>query len=222
MMAHSNTSVSHPDVDFHLEGARVGYGARARRAQAPRRRRITGACEAMALASALIVGGSVQALAQDPPDPAANRVWAGCVLDDTSPTGTVANLKADLEKGGIPVGEVSFVVVYTLANDNDGQDRGDGSFTGPVICTNSAEVVITAEDEDGDPLTERTDIPTQTHTGAATTDTVNLLSAEEFLILQYSLNFAPVGQIEKRVCHTTDANVDCFRIFPKPPPPPEP
>jgi hypothetical protein len=175
-----------------------------------------GACEAMALASALVVFSSAQALAQaDPPGPAPNKVWGGCVLDVTSPTGTVANLMADLEKGGIPSPEVSFVVVYTLANDNNGQDLGNGTFTGPVICTNRAEVDITAHDKNGNPLKETTDIPTQTDPGGATS--VDILEAEEAFLLQYLLNTGDnAGDTEKRVCHTTDANVDCFRIFPPP------
>ena len=43
--------------------------------QTTRWRGVTSGGKALALASALVVGGSVQALAQDPPDPEANRVW---------------------------------------------------------------------------------------------------------------------------------------------------
>ena len=69
-------------------------------------------------------------------------------------------LKLDLEKGGIPSGQVSFVVVYSLVNDNVGQRLSGSNFTGPIICTNPDEVGITARDKNGGPLKETTDIPT--------------------------------------------------------------
>jgi len=204
MMEHSNTSVAHPDVSVDLAGGGVTYPGRAGGAQ------LTRVCSAMALASALAVGGSVQALAADPPDPAANKVWGGCLL---SPP-TVLDLEADLKDGGIPQGEVSFVVVYTLKNLNDGQKLSSG-FTGAVICTDPAAVGITALDKNGNPLKETTDIPTDTHTGVST---INVLGGEEAFILQYQLNpdTNPLPNplpIEKRICHTTGNNVDCFRIF---------
>jgi hypothetical protein len=209
MMEHSNTSVAHPDVSVDLAGGGVTYPGRAGGAQ------LTRVCSAMALASALAVGGSVQALAADPPDPAANKVWGGCQL---SPT-TLSNLELDLKDGGIPQPEVSFVVVYTLKNANDGQRLSGTSITGPVICTDSTTVGITAFDnfgEAGGPthlLKETTDIPTETHTVPPTT-TINVLGGEEAFILQYQLNNgANPLPIEKRICHTTGNNVDCFRIF---------
>jgi hypothetical protein len=215
MMAYSNTSISHPDVSIHLVSARVACSVRAGRAQIARWTRMTSACKAMALASALVVGSLVQALAaDDPPGPAANKVWGGCRLNAP----TVLALENDLEaQGGIGSNkaEVNFVVVYTLKNPNNGQLLSGSSFTGPVICTNRAAVGITAFDKGGAAggvlLKETTDIPTGTHTGVAT---INVLSAEEAFILQYELNnTANPLPIEKRFCHTTDANVDCFRIF---------
>lgn len=187
-------------------------------------RATAGAWKATVLAAALLVGGSIEALAQDPPDPAKDKVWGGCLLD----TATVSELIADIQAGpGIddPGVKVSYVVVYTRANDNNGQPLiatppGPG-FTGPVICRNPDEVDITARDNatpTPNPLKETTDIPTQTDPGGATT--VDIKSAEEAFILQHELNGGTNdGDIENRVCHTTDANVDCFLIFPAAPPP---
>ena len=219
MMAYSNTSISHPDVGVHLVGDMVAYGPCAGRAQIARWTEMTSACKAMALASALVIGGSVPALAVDPPDPAANKVWGGCVLTPTTVTGLIGNIGVGQGIQGNQV-KVSFVVVYTLAYDNNGQPlTGSGSsFTGPVICRNPSEVGITAFDKGGEGgqvlLKETTDIPTQTDPGVPQATSVDILDAEEAFFLRYVLNNgANAGKNEKRVCHTTDGNVDCFRIF---------
>jgi hypothetical protein len=171
------------------------------------RRRL--ACAAAALASAMLLGGSVQALAQTP-GPQADHVWGGCEL---SPA-TVTALAADAAVEAEGTAEISFVVVYTLSNDNNGQPLGEAGFTGPVICVNPAEAGITAfEAGEGPRLTETSDIPTETDPGGAAT--VDILEAEESFIVKYQLNGgANGGDIEKRVCHTVDGNVDCFIIFP--------
>ena len=173
---------------------------------------ISDAGAAVALAVCLLAGTSVQALAQTP-GPEADHVYGGCVL---SPA-TVAALAADATVGGgeaPPAAEVSFVVVYTLSNDNDGQSLGEAGFTGPVICVNPAEAGITAfEAGEGPRLTEASDIPTETDPGGAAT--VDILETEESFIIKYRLNGGGnPGDIEKRVCHTVDGNVDCFIIFP--------
>lgn len=172
------------------------------------------ACAGMAFASAMLLGGSLEALAGGGggpiPSPAADHVYGGCTLSE----GTLAGLAADARVQGVegPAAEVSFVVVYTLSNDNDGQSLGEGGpFTGPIICINDTEVEITAKEADGDPLTEASDIPTDTDPGGA--DTVDVLETEESFIIKYQLNGEP-GDIEKRICHTVDGNVDCFIIRP--------
>ena len=173
-----------------------------------------GVWKAAALASVLVVGGSVEAFAQDTPDPGKDKVWGGCVLDTLT---TVPNLIADIQEGlniSDPGVTVSFVVVYTNANNNNGQPltAPSGAFTGPVICTNPDAVDITAKDENGAPLKETTDIPGGID-GTSPADDVDIKSAEEVFILQYKVNGGDLdGDTENRVCHTTDANVDCFRI----------
>jgi hypothetical protein len=169
---------------------------------------MTSACKAMTLASALVVGTSVPALAQDPSGPAANRTWGGCLLTET----IVSDLEDVLNASAINNANVSFIVVYSQEAPNGGFKLTGTSFTGPVICTDPAEVDITARDKDGNPLMETTDIPTQTNPGG---NTVDIRSAEEESILQLKINGGSnAGDIVNRVCHTTDANVDCFLIFP--------
>lgn len=153
-----------------------------------------GACAALAVASALIVGASVPAtvaVAQDAPD--LNRIWAGCVLSPEA----VDALSADIAGGqGIGTPEVAFVVVYSLNNDNDGQPvtvQGQGGFTGPVICRNegvAGSIAGTTQTDDVGPVT--------------------ILDAEEAFVLRYQSD----SSIAKRVCHTVNNNTDCFRLSP--------
>jgi hypothetical protein len=158
---------------------------------------------AVAWASALLVATSVAAVAQTaPPGPSADRTWGGCVLD-TQEGGTVDNLLADLDAGGIPASnnsgsrQVAFVVVYSISNDNNGQPIGTRDLTGPVICTNRNVVDIVT--------TEQTrSIP---ETGGGTVDILNAASA---FSLRYRVNNS--GLFENRLCHTVDSNADCFRI----------
>jgi hypothetical protein len=163
-----------------------------------------GACAAIALASALLVGSMGAAIAQSPPAPAPNKAWGGCTLDADA----VAALESRINAGGQfddsldgPF-KVSFVLVYALDNDNDGQPLEPANvedpleFTGAILCTN---------DVAGDP--GEVDIVTTTET--TTISNVDLLDAEQTFVLQYE----GAGGIQKRVCHKTDSSTDCFRIF---------
>jgi hypothetical protein len=171
-----------------------------------------GACVAVALASAILLGGSVQVLAQT-----ADHVYGGCELsfEAIQALQTDASVEdTEGEEGPEPVpARISFVVVYSLTDDpddNDGQALGAGS-TGPVICINTDEVGITDFEE----VTEDSDIPTETDPAGA--DTVDILETEESFIIKYQLNGGDNdGNIEKRICHTVDENVDCFIISPVP------
>jgi hypothetical protein len=215
MIKYPNTTNSPSELGAVTARA-LSCRGRAHGAQVTRHPRIARACKATALASSMIVGSTVLALAAEPdvPPPAPDKLWGGCVLDEATVAGLIRSVGAGngLQQS---TAEVSFVVVYTLDNDNDGQPlSGSGSnFTGPVICTNPQAVNITAFAKDRSPLKEITDIPTQTDPGNATS--ADILESEEALILQYRLNNGGnAGDIEKRVCHTTEGNVDCFRIFP--------
>jgi hypothetical protein len=160
--------------------------------QKSRRRESGLACATMALAAFLLMGASVQALAQTP-----GHVWAGCELSATA----VDQLETTLDDAGIIDPEVAFVVVYSLNNDNDGQQVA-GGFTGPVICRNND--VVSAPT----PTTQTNDI------GSASA-TVTVLDGEEAFLLRYQFEGEEEeNDIEKRVCHTVDSETDCFLIVP--------
>lgn len=172
----------------------------------------------LALASALLAAASVGAFAQeDPPAPAANRVWGGCTLSATTVDSLLTN-ELGAEFGSQAA--VSFVVIYTL-RENNGQRLTDTTDTGPVICTNQHAGIngavegITAQEADGDPLSEDSDIPGDTHDPVtepvAWSSNLNILDTEQMFSLRYEI--IDTGGVEKRVCHTVDANTDCFRIF---------
>ena len=183
-----------------------------------RRCGMAGAWKAMVLASVLLVGGSIEAFAQDTPNPAKDKVWGGCVLDTLT---TVPNLIADIQEGlniSDPGVTVSFVVVYTKANNNNGQPLTTPSGVLQVLLSARIRTRSTSPQKTRTeaPLKETTDIPGGID-GASPADDVDIKSVEEVFILQYKVNGGDLdGDTENRVCHTTDANVDCFRIIAAP------
>lgn len=156
------------------------------------------------LVAGLAIGVSPGALAQAVPD----HVFDGCVLNSNSGEGeidTIAGLEADLEVGsGIGDAQVDFVLVYSLANDNDGQDLGEAGFTGPILCTRPAVVGVAGVNSTA--TDENTPIGTEA-------DPVDITALEQALILQYDKD----GTREKRICHTVAGNTDCFLITTAPP-----
>jgi hypothetical protein len=158
----------------------------------------------LAAAAGMAIGtwASSAAFAVDPPQP--ERVWGGCVL---SP-GTVAAIQADVNDGiGADADtdiQVAFLFVYSL-NDNDGQGPVKSGpvtgFTGPVLCANSDADFVDRVVLEPVKIKETDDVPSS--------GTVDILDIEEAMILRYRLGN---GDIEKRVCHTTGNNNDCFRI----------
>jgi hypothetical protein len=165
------------------------------------------ACAAAALASVLFVGSSGEAVAQTE-----GQVFTGCVLDADT---TVANLKADMGSGFVADGQVAFVVVYTM-KDNDGQELAAapaGRFTGPVICVNpNADGVESEFQGVGIAPINQTDTIPHPATGATA---VNTLDAEEVFILRYALADGSNAEVEEKVlCHAVNNVINCFRISP--------
>jgi hypothetical protein len=167
-----------------------------------------------ALAVAMIAGAPLQALAQVP-DPDANRVWGGCVLNsNAAETDTITSLEGDIgssDTGGDLEAEdleVAFVLVYSLTFGNDGQPLmsvNGTQTTGPILCINDSILGI-------ETTMQTDDIP-----AAGVADSVDILDAEDVFILRYVLNDEGGpndGIIEKVLCHTVDSNVDCFRLSP--------
>jgi hypothetical protein len=150
----------------------------------------------------LLAGGTHSAMAVDvgDVDVIPDQVYAECELSADA----VEALVESIEDVNSPnpndaeiVGEVSYVVVYVVGNDNNGQEIvDDGSslgFTGPVICVDADAVGI-------EPALQTDDIPG-----------VDILDLQDALILRH----APAGDGApgaNRICHTTDGNTDCFDI----------
>lgn len=147
-----------------------------------------------ALLVVLATGVSPDALADPPPAPSEDHVWGGCELT-TGVGGAVKELGASLTAGGLSAPhEIDFVLVYSRANDNDGQHFGDGT-TGPILCINPDSVDIETTEEN-------TPIPDG--------GTVDIKALEQALIMQYQ----QAGIRNKRICHTVADNTDCFLITP--------
>jgi len=167
------------------------------RAAASRRPARTAAGVGLAMATALLASG---ALAQSaPPAPTANHTWGGCTLDAQ----TVEAIKNRINFGGQfdtqnPNANfnVSFILVYSLSNDNDGQPLKPpaSGYTGAILCTNPESVGI------------------QTTTETATLSGVDIRDVEQVHILQYREPSG--GPTKKRVCSVTDSFTDCFTVSP--------
>jgi hypothetical protein len=147
--------------------------------------------------------------------PMRNRVWAGCVLD----TITVGAIRTAVQAGrdiDDPNVEVSYVVIYSKNNANNGQPltpQPGGGFTGPVICR-----------AEGPPIGKTTE------TDAFEDTTAALIDTSEALVLRYGYPAgAPASsqRLESRFCHSVansntrnpstappETNTDCFRVFP--------
>lgn len=151
--------------------------------------------------------------------PLANRVWAGCTLNST----TVTNIRGRMNLGaGIDTSQtdVSFIVVYTFKNPNNGQKLLAGGETGPVVCiAPNVRIEKTREAED---------IPTAEDQGASVLN-VDLLDLSEALLIRYGYTLGTKNIKENRFCHTVanpatgtpgnpppETNTDCFRVYPKP------
>jgi hypothetical protein len=132
--------------------------------------------------------------------PQANHV-VSCTLDSTT-YNDLFTLLNPITNPPFNPGEVAFVVIYTLNNNNGQKLSGPGParYTGPVVCT-SPGVSMTA-------TLGTTDIPNSTDQPGASS--IDLLNTEEAFLLRYKIN--PGTKIEKRFCHTVANNSDCFRI----------
>jgi hypothetical protein len=146
------------------------------------------------MATAFIASTSVPDIAAAQSNPTADRVWAQCTLTQAEVTALTNRMT------GTGLGTpktVAFVVIYSFQG-NDGQPLTGGGFTGPVICrapgVNIGQVL-------------------QTDNIGTTGDPVDVLDVENAIILRYQESGPPLGPVEKRYCHTVDANTDCFRLF---------
>jgi hypothetical protein len=152
----------------------------------------------------LLVVGLVGGLSVKAPAQTADRVFANCLL----PQSIVDDLSEYLQGVGIPTPRIDFLVVYAIANENDGQAIA-GGFTGPVLCRRGAT--------GGDSPLPAVQVQSvqQTDPIPPGPGTVDLLGVETALITQYQTPSGPPnpGNVEKRFCHSVANINDCFRIF---------
>jgi hypothetical protein len=153
------------------------------------------ACGALALAMAATIATST-AFAQSGA-PTADRIWAQCVLHSDTVNALINDMTNSPQGNRLGTAkEVAFVVIYSF-QDNDGQPLGAGGFTGPVLCRNTTVVPNVAT-------------TLQTASIGTSSRPVDVLDVENAFILRYQES--GTTNIEKRFCHTVDANSDCFRL----------
>ena len=103
---------------------------------------------------------------------------------------------------------IDFIVVHSVPQENDGQPLRAGGTTGPIICSFSGGIPVPPTPYRIETTRENVLIPS----GDATSATI--LSNQQQSVMQYRINGGTRnGQIEKRICQTTDGNSDCFRLF---------
>ena len=155
--------------------------------------RIGAACGALAVATASIASACIPGVAAAQSAPTANRVWAQCVLTSDA----VTALKSSMTSTGLATDKkIAFVVIYSFeANDGQrlsGTTTPEGPHTGPVICRNTTDTPAVSIDQ----VLQTDNI-----------STTNVLDVENAIILRYGTT-----NVEKRYCHSVDANTDCFRL----------
>ena len=175
---------------------RAAVGGRARRATL-----------VLALA-ALAAGGFLRpatAVAQTLPPPQADHPF-GCQLGLITKTTIETAIKLLYPQFSSVA--IDFIVVNSVPQDNDGQPLKTGGTTGPILCSFSGGIPVPPTPYRIATTTESTLIP------GGDAASVDILSNQQQSVLQYRINGGTRnGQIEKRVCQTTDGNTDCFRLF---------
>jgi hypothetical protein len=151
--------------------------------------RIGAACGALAIATASMASACFPSVAAAQSAPTADRVWAQCQLSIDTVNQLVADMDAADTSNRLTLDpeQVAFVVIYSFQG-NDGQQLTAGGFTGPVICRDTGVAI--------NQVLQTDDI-----------STTNVLDVENAIILRYG-----TANVEKRYCHTVDANTDCFRL----------
>lgn len=110
--------------------------------------------------------------------------------------GTITALQADVDRNIVVEGtpEIAFVVVYSITNDNNGQALSGGGTSGPILC--------------GPGFITNPPFPTDAD---ADVSDIDILDAAEAFLLRYE-GTGGSSPPETRFCHTTNANVDCYRL----------
>ncbi|MGH6921998.1 MAG: hypothetical protein ACREJ0_30380 [Geminicoccaceae bacterium] len=144
----------------------------------------------LAAVAALIATVSVPGTAAAQ-SPTVDRVWAGCELTAGAVTELNTSMGTQLTNK-----QIAFVVIHSF-QENNGQERTAGGFTGPVICT--------------DPDVDITEVQ-QTTTIPSSGSPVDLLDQQSGMSVLYR---DPSGSTDpdankKRFCWTVTSLADCF------------
>ena len=149
------------------------------------------------MAAALIASLSVPGTAAAQSNPTADRVWAGCTLNQTEVDALINRMTAS--SGGNQLGtpkQVAFIVIHSL-QENNGQPRTAGGFTGPVICR--APGVSINE------VLQTTTIPSS----GSPVDLLDQQSGMSVLYRDPAGSTSPADN-KKRFCWTVTSFADCF------------
>lgn len=153
----------------------------------------------LACATAVLGMSSATANANNPP--LKNHAWGGCTLS-SAVQNTIRNA-LQAESSAFGTVSVDFIVIHTVATQNDGQPLKSGGNTGVILCTfpgTNAKVT-----------TETTQIPNATDQPGSTN--IDVLQVQQQAVQQYKINDgARANKTEKRVCQTTQDNTDCWRV----------
>jgi hypothetical protein len=154
-------------------------------------------------AMVVLLGATLPASANSP-GPVKDRAWGACKLSQSIRNSLASSIKSASGNKYSSV-SVDFIVVHSISLDNNGQPLTTGGHSGAILCTFQGASAATATQE-------TTPIPNATNHPASTN--IDILSNQQQSVLQYELNNGTLaGNIEKRVCQTTDRNTDCFRVY---------
>ena len=160
----------------------------------------------MPMLTGLFLLSAIMPAAANNPPPVADHAWGGCSLPASLRTQLNNAIKATASTKFASV-SVDFIVVHSVAADNDGQPLTTGGTTGVILCTFKGGTSAATPTQETTPIPDTAGV----HPGSTNID---ILTNQEQSVLQYKLNNgALAGTIEKRVCQTTDGNTDCYRVY---------
>ena len=160
------------------------------------------------LLAVLVLVGAAGSAAANNPGPVKDHAWGTCQLPASLRTTLNNAIKAASGNKYSSV-NADFIVVHSIALDNNGQPLASGGNSGVVLCTFTGKSAATT-------TLETTPIPDAAGPHPGSTN-INILANQQQSVLQYKLNDGSrAGKIEKRVCQTTDGNTDCVRVVTKP------
>lgn len=163
---------------------------------------------AMLMAAGLALGFAGQALAGPPGGPAANEVFSACSYDPAALDG-ILNIGASDRGKFADSGDVvssNYIVIYVRDTQNNGQELDAGGATGPVVCVANTDTASASAES----------VPIPNDIDQPDAVSIDILATQGGSILQHRVNGGDRGgDIENRVCLSTDTGVDCVLVQPE-------